>query len=66
MVPTTAVIRSGGLLGKIYCPIDGPCKMGAQRYKTKMVADGRHMFTEVGPGKVLQSLVKKQLYSPCC
>ena len=56
-VTTTAVTNADEIKQNLIAQLTSPVKW-TQSVK-QMVADGATLFTEVGPGKVLQGLVKK-------
>jgi len=56
-VTTTAVINGGEIKENLIAQLTAPVKW--TQSVQHMVADGAALFTEVGPGKVLQGLVKK-------
>lgn len=56
-VSTTAVISPGEIKKNLIAQLTAPVKW--TQSVQNMVADGAKIFTEVGPGKVLQGLVKK-------
>tara|TARA_R110000796_G_scaffold35098_1_gene90410 strand:- start:3607 stop:4491 length:885 start_codon:yes stop_codon:yes gene_type:complete len=56
-VPTTAVKDPEAIKANLIAQLTAPVKW--TQSVQQMVADGATLFTEVGPGKVLQGLVKK-------
>ncbi len=56
-VPTTAVTDPEAIKANLIAQLTAPVKW--TQSVQQMVADGATLFTEVGPGKVLQGLVKK-------
>lgn len=56
-VPTTAVKNPEAIKANLIAQLTAPVKW--TQSVQQMVADGATLFTEVGPGKVLQGLVKK-------
>ncbi|MBC8767188.1 ACP S-malonyltransferase [Arenibacter sp. BSSL-BM3] len=56
-VPTTAVNDPEAIKANLIAQLTAPVKW--TQSVQQMVADGATLFTEVGPGKVLQGLVKK-------
>lgn len=56
-VPTTAVQDSGQIKQNLISQLTAPVKW--TQSVQNMIKDGASMFTEVGPGKVLQGLVRK-------
>lgn len=56
-VPTTAVTTAEAIKKNLISQLTAPVKW--TQSVQNMVADGAVLFTEVGPGKVLQGLVKK-------
>ncbi len=56
-VPTTAISDSGIIKKNLISQLTAPVKW--TQSVEHMIADGATLFTEVGPGKVLQGLVKK-------
>lgn len=56
-VPTTAVTVPEAIKANLIAQLTAPVKW--TQSVQQMVADGATLFTEVGPGKVLQGLVKK-------
>ncbi|MCM4173589.1 [acyl-carrier-protein] S-malonyltransferase [Arenibacter sp. TNZ] len=56
-VPTTAVTDPEAIKANLIAQLTAPVKW--TQSIQQMVADGATLFTEVGPGKVLQGLVKK-------
>ncbi|MCK0158848.1 ACP S-malonyltransferase [Cellulophaga sp. F20128] len=56
-VPTTAVTQAAEIKKNLISQLTAPVKW--TQSVQNMVADGALLFTEVGPGKVLQGLVKK-------
>lgn len=56
-VSTMAVIDAGTIKGNLISQLTAPVKW--TQSVQNMVADGAKVFTEIGPGKVLQGLVRK-------
>jgi len=56
-VPTTAVLDQEAIKRNLISQLTAPVKW--TQSIEHMIADGAGLFTEVGPGKVLQGLVKK-------
>ncbi|PCJ96111.1 MAG: [acyl-carrier-protein] S-malonyltransferase [Flavobacteriaceae bacterium] len=56
-VPTTAINDSGTIKQNLMSQLTAPVKW--TQSVQHMIADGATLFTEVGPGKVLQGLVRK-------
>jgi [acyl-carrier-protein] S-malonyltransferase len=56
-VPATAVTDAGEIKRNLITQLTAPVKW--TQSVQNMIADGATLFTEVGPGNVLQGLVKK-------